>query len=114
MSCSTTIFSGRMANTTGVPGEGGTWRERRYEAAGRSQSSVFNPATRSHKRTGGSNKIGHEERLGMVIQRVGRVELDDPMGFAAHDRNPVGHGQGLFLIVGDVNRRDSRAGDADR
>src|ERR1700757_4231600 len=50
------------------------------------------------------DEVSHERRERPVVDRARLVELlDDAVG---HDRHPVGHGQRLALVVGDVDEGD--------
>ena len=48
---------------------------------------------------------GDEGRLGVEVDLVGRADLLDPA--VVHHRDPVGHGQGLALVVGDEDEGDA-------
>src|SRR5215813_1973623 len=50
------------------------------------------------------DEVGHERREGPVVDRARLIELLDHA--VGHDRDPVGHGQRLTLVVGDVDEGD--------
>ena len=57
-----------------------------------------------HRRV--ADEAGDEERLGPVVQFIGRVKcLQMP---AVHHSDAVGHGHRFQLIVGHINRSDSQ------
>src|SRR4029453_16341329 len=49
----------------------------------------------------GPDEVGHEPGGRVLVQLAGAAELLDPAG--VHHHQPVGHGQGLLLVVGDVH-----------
>ena len=52
------------------------------------------------------HEIRHEEIFGVLIDFPGFPDLSDDSGF--HDSDPVGNDEGLFLVVSDVKRGDSK------
>jgi hypothetical protein len=50
------------------------------------------------------DEVGHERRQRPVVDRARLVELLDHA--VGHDRDPVGHGQRLTLVMGDVDEGD--------
>jgi hypothetical protein len=52
-----------------------------------------------------TEEVGHEDSLRVLVHLLGRAELLDPSG--VHHRQPVGHRQGLLLVVRDVEERDA-------
>ncbi len=53
----------------------------------------------------GAQEPGHEPGRRTLIQLLGRRQL--LISTAVHDRHPVGHGHGLFLVVGHVDEGDA-------
>src|SRR5262249_52541953 len=58
------------------------------------------------KHVRGSNKIGDEARLGLLIDTRGRVDLDDLT--VVENGDAIGHRQRLPLIVGDEDESDAK------
>ena len=56
---------------------------------------------------GFADEVGHEGVDGLVVDVYGRADLLDVT--ARHDHNHVGHGEGLLLIVGDIDEGDARS-----
>lgn len=52
-----------------------------------------------------AQELGDEARGGLSVHVGGRADLDD--GAAAHDGDAVGHAEGFFLVVGDVDGGDA-------
>src|SRR3990172_5278235 len=55
-----------------------------------------------------AQEAGHELGARTLVQLLRRAELLDPT--CPHDRDPVGHGHRLFLVVGDVDEGDADLG----
>ena len=53
---------------------------------------------------GDAEEVGDEDRLGLLVHRLGSRDLLDAA--AGHDRDPVGHRQRLLLVVRDVDEGD--------
>jgi hypothetical protein len=53
---------------------------------------------------GDTQEVGHVGVGRLLVDLVRGADLHDPP--VAHDRQPVGHGQPLFLVVRDVQERD--------
>ncbi len=51
-----------------------------------------------------TDEVRHETRGRAVVDLERRAELLDPA--AIHHRDPIGHGQRLLLVVGDVDQGD--------
>jgi hypothetical protein len=52
-----------------------------------------------HRR--GADEAGHEDVGRVVVQVLGVADLLEDPGL--HDRDPVAHGHGLGLVVGDID-----------
>ena len=61
---------------------------------------------RSRQHVGVAQKVGDKARRGFLVKMLRRAFLHDPAG--AHDNQPIGHHQGLLLVVGDEDRCETK------
>ena len=54
-----------------------------------------------------TDEIGHEGVLGLVVNGFGGADLQNMA--AAHHHDGIAHGEGLLLVVGDVEEGDAQA-----
>ena len=54
------------------------------------------------EKVGLTDEIRNEARLWSLVDFAGRTELQDAA--LIHNRDAVGHGEGFFLVVGDIEK----------
>ena len=70
-------------------------------------ASAVTAVDRNGQQVGGADKAGDEGGLRLVVELAGSGDLLDVA--SVHDGDPVRHGEGLFLVVSDVDESGSCA-----
>ena len=74
---------------------------------GKARTQNFNQAILYHGSTDNiavADKVCHEGVFGLIVDALRRTDLLDIA--LVHDYDGIGHGKGLLLIVGDINKGD--------